>query len=127
VLHSLWQTFSKYRVSTVFRLTKEAADAKLDPNRESFSGQIVEPAAVSAMNPPGCLLALWTDTPTASRAKNHHEPASSFDHQLIKHHFTGIWHQCSLSHRHPPETAKAYLSSIATHPFRKVSAMVHQM
>jgi hypothetical protein len=46
------QTFSKYMVSTVFRLTKEPADAKLDPHWNSFPGQIVEPAAVSAMNPP---------------------------------------------------------------------------
>jgi hypothetical protein len=37
---------------TVFRLTKEPADAMLDPHRDSFPGQIVEPAAVSAMNPP---------------------------------------------------------------------------
>jgi hypothetical protein len=114
-------------LSTVFRLTKEPGDAKLDPHREPFPEQIVEPVAVSTMNPPGCLLALWTDTPTASRAKNHHKPTSSFGHHLIKHHFTGIRHQYSLSHRHPPKTARVYLPSIATRPFRKVSAAVHQI
>jgi hypothetical protein len=53
-------------VPTGFRLTKEPADAKLDPHRNSFPGQIVEPAAVSAMDPTRCLPALWTDTPLNS-------------------------------------------------------------
>jgi hypothetical protein len=97
-----------YRIEAVptgLRLTKEPADAKLDPHPNSFPGQIVEPSAVSAMNPLRRLPTLWADTPLTSRAKNHHKPVSSFPHQLIKYHFTGIRHQCSLSHCHPPETA----------------------
>jgi hypothetical protein len=114
-------------VSTAFRIAKEPSNTKLDPHRNPFPWQIVEPAAVSAMNPPGCLPALWTDTPLAGRAKNHHETALSFDHQLIKHHFTGIRYQCPSSHGHSPETARACLFSIATHPLQKVSPVVHQM
>jgi hypothetical protein len=126
-LHNLRQMFSKYMVSTVFCLTEEPADAKLNPNRYSFPGKIVQSAKVSAMSTPGCLLALRTDTPRTGRAKNHHDPALFFDHQLIMHHLTGIRHQCPLSHRHPPETARAHLLSIATPALRKVSGVVHQM
>jgi hypothetical protein len=39
-------------MTTVFRITKEPSDAKLDPHWNAFPGQIVEPAAVSTMNAP---------------------------------------------------------------------------
>jgi hypothetical protein len=41
---------------------------------------------------------------------------SSLGYQLIKYHFIGIRHQCSLSHSHSPETARAYLSFFYRHP-----------
>jgi hypothetical protein len=126
-LHGLRQALNKYVVPTVVSLAEEPADAKLDPNRYSLPGKIIQSAKVSAMSTPGCLLALRTDTPHASRAKNHHEPALLFDHQLIKHHLTGVRHQRQLSHRHPPETARAYLPSIATPALCEVSGLVHQI
>jgi len=64
------------------------------------------------MNTPGCLLALRTDTPRTSRAKNHHEPALFFDHQLIKHHLTGIRHQfrCPIGIRRKPQSISTFYS-----------------
>jgi hypothetical protein len=87
-------------MSTAFCIAKEPADPKLDPHRSSFPVQM---AAVSAMNPQRRMSARWTNTHLASRAKNHHEPASPFDQQLD---FFGIRQQYPLSHRHTLETTR---------------------
>jgi hypothetical protein len=84
-LFSLWNVFRKYAVSTTFFFAKEPSNAKLDPHRNPFLGLTVDPAAISALNPPRSLPALRTETLLACQPKNYHNVALPFDHQLAIH------------------------------------------
>jgi hypothetical protein len=94
-------------LSTVFRAAKESADAQFYPHWNPFPRQILKPPLVATVNAPRFLPAHWAITRLARRSQHHNEPTVALNSQLIQHHFTGIRHQCSLSHRFLPETTRA--------------------